>query len=120
MFTQKALPDSTHAPSMNLVYVIPFKSYYIAYQLYSYCISDLINMYEHAYSLFTIKFRNTSVPGPLLSKLPDEDPGLASVVSGNGRIVYSRRLLYAYVRPVTYVEKGAWQPMHPKKEDASQ
>jgi hypothetical protein len=87
----------------------------LTYKIYSYCISDLINMHEHAYSLFTVNFRGTSVSGPLLSKPPDEDPGLASVVCGNGRFVYSRRLLYAYVTPVTYVEKGAWQPMHQKK-----
>jgi hypothetical protein len=89
----------------------------LTYKIYSYCISDLINMHdhEHAYSLFTVNFGGTSVSGPLLSKPPDEAPGLASVVCGNGRFVYSRRLLCACVTPVTYVEKGRGNPVHKKK-----
>jgi hypothetical protein len=65
-------------------------------------------MHEYAYSLFTVNFRDTSVSGPLLSKPPDEDPGLALMFAETADlpICYSRRLLSVYVTPVTYVEKG--------------
>jgi hypothetical protein len=65
----------------------------LTYKIYSYCFSDLINMHdhEHAYSLITVNFGDTSVSGPLLSKPPDEASGLASVVCVNGRFVNSRR-----------------------------
>jgi hypothetical protein len=74
MFTNKALPNPTFPPNMNLVYapskVIEKSQFIIIVSML------LFNMHAHAYSLSTANSMGSLVPNPLLSKLHDEAQGL--------------------------------------------
>lgn len=55
----------------------------------------------HGYSLLTVNSRSTSVPGPLLSKSPDEALDSRMWLAQMADLSNSLRLLYANVTPVT-------------------